>query len=352
MTDASPLNYLTWKEFKIGDIFQTKTTGKNIQVPTGAMMKRQDLIEGDIPRVTVSKFDNGITGYYAFSPDKNYRVYENFISVSFLGTIFYHAGKASIDMKVHCLKPCDIELNNFIASFLVSVIRKAIANFAYSDQLSSTVLPNIIIKLPAAPDGKPDFKFMELYMLNIFSKSKAGLESLQLADTAKIPVDIRSWKEFKIGELFNVVKGTRLTKADQKSGDINFVSASAFNNGITATISNDSHIHPGNNLTVNYDGSIGYTFYQEQPFWALDDVNVLYPKFEMTKNIALFIAPIIKSVGSKHAYENKWTLEVMKADKISLPVTADGKPDFKFMEHYMQEILDDADAKINALLDY
>ena len=198
MTDASPLNYLTWKEFKIGDIFQTKTTGKNIQVPTGAMMKRQDLIEGDIPRVTVSKFNNGITGYYAFSPDKNYRVYENFISVSFLGTVFYHAGKASLDMKVHCLKPCDIELNNFIAGFLVSVIRKAIANFAYSDQLSSTVLPNIIIKLPAAPDGKPDFKFMELYMQKIFKKSKAGLENLQLADTAKTPVDIRSWKEFKI----------------------------------------------------------------------------------------------------------------------------------------------------------
>lgn len=348
MTDASPrcdldldLNYSNWKEFKIGDLFE---------IVNSFPYHTKDIIEdtGGIPYIVRSKFNNGLK-YRVRRPENT-----NPAGVISFGaenaTFFYQSEEWCSGNKMYYIDTSAIteQACQFVIVCLMTLTQK----YSYDNGMIPELLRQEIIKLPATPDGKPDFKFMELYMLNIFSKSKAGLESLQLADTAKIPVDIRSWKEFKIGELFNVVKGTRLTKADQKSGDINFVSASAFNNGITATISNDSHIHPGNNLTVNYDGSIGYTFYQEQPFWALDDVNVLYPKFEMTKNIALFIAPIIKSVGSKHAYENKWTLEVMKADKISLPVTADGKPDFKFMERYMQEILDDAEAKINALLDY
>ena len=42
-----------------------------------------------------------------------------------------------------------------------------------------------------------------------------------------------------------------------------------------------------NKITVCYNGSVGETFYQDQPFLASDDVNVLYPKFDMTKEIRL-----------------------------------------------------------------
>ena len=55
---------------------------------------------------------------------------------------------------------------------------KVITNFAYSDQLSSTVLPEIVIKLPAAADGKPDFKFMELYMREILAEAEAKINAL------------------------------------------------------------------------------------------------------------------------------------------------------------------------------
>ena len=37
-----------------------------------------------------------------------------FISVSFLGTVFYHPYKASLDMKVHSLKLKSKELNEYI----------------------------------------------------------------------------------------------------------------------------------------------------------------------------------------------------------------------------------------------
>ncbi len=146
----------TWTKFKVSDIFVTEKHGSSLQVPTGAMMSKKDLADGDIPRVTVSNFNNGITGYYADSDDKNYRTYQNFISVSFLGTVFYQPVKVSLDMKVHCLKPLDYELNVYSAGYIVSIIRKAISNFAYSDQLSSTVLAELEFALPATSDGHPD----------------------------------------------------------------------------------------------------------------------------------------------------------------------------------------------------
>lgn len=115
-------------------------------------------------------------------------------------------------------------------------------------------------------------------------------------------IDTSGWKEFLVGELFDVVKGTRLTKANMIPGDIRFIGSSAMNNGCTAMVGNTENMHPANTITVCYNGSVGETFYQDQPFLASDDVNVLYPKFDMTKEIALFIAPLIKSVSARYCY--------------------------------------------------
>ena len=60
-----------WKPFKVSDIFITKKHGSELQTPTGAAMSKKNLEDGDTPRVTVSNFNNGITGYYADSDNKN-----------------------------------------------------------------------------------------------------------------------------------------------------------------------------------------------------------------------------------------------------------------------------------------
>ncbi len=138
--------------------------------------------------------------------------------------------------------------------------------------------------------------------------------------------------------MFEIVKGKRLTKADMKLGSINYIGATAFNNGITAKIANDEHIHPAGTITVCYNGSVGQTFYQAEPFWATDDVNVLYPKFKMNQQIAFFIMPIIQNIGQKYAFVDKWTKNKMEDTKIPLPVKTNGKPDFDFMENYMRKI--------------
>ena len=149
-------------------------------------------------------------------------------------------------------------------------------------------------------------------------------------------IDTSKWMDFQIGTLFDVVKGTRLTKADMRDGETNFIGASAVNNGITAHISNDEHIHPANTITITYNGSVGEAFYQDKPFWASDDVNVLYPKFAMNRYIAFFIIPVLKKAGQKYAFIDKWKKEDMEKDCILLPVDENHQPDFSYMESYMK----------------
>ncbi len=327
-----------WKEFIIKDIFITEKQGKNCQVPTGAYIEKKSLLDGNIPRITVMGTNNGICGYYANNiDDKNYRIYENFISVSFLGTVFYQKEQASLDMKVHCLKPINIELNEYTGLFLVTAIGKSLKASTYSDQISSKVLAGLSIKLPVDETGNPDFSYMESYMKNLELAASTSLTDLQSAKKSDISgtLDISSWKLFQISELFNVQKGKRLTKADMKDGKIRFIGASAINNGITAYISNDEHLHPQNTITLSYNGSIGEAFYQDEMFWASDDVNVLYPKFKMNREMAFFIIPLLKTAGKRYAFIDKWKKEDMENSKIPLPVDKDGNPDYKYMENYI-----------------
>lgn len=86
----SKIDITKWKDFRISDLFETEKVGNKLQVPTGANIEKKYLSEnGSIPRITVTGFNNGVSGYFDCIIDTpNYRVYENFISVSFLGTVF------------------------------------------------------------------------------------------------------------------------------------------------------------------------------------------------------------------------------------------------------------------------
>jgi restriction endonuclease S subunit len=147
------------------------------------------------------------------------------------------------------------------------------------------------------------------------------------------------WKSFRFDELFTIKKGKRLTKADMLNGETPFIGSTDNNNGLTNKVSQQPN-HYGNVITVNYNGSVGEAFYQPVPFWASDDVNVLYPKdniFErFNQYIALFIIPIIKLDKFRFNYGRKWHKERMDASFLKLPVNLKGEIDVDFMERYIK----------------
>lgn len=153
----------------------------------------------------------------------------------------------------------------------------------------------------------------------------------------EFPLNIHTWKAFPIGTLFKIVKGKRLTKANMVAGHIPFIGATAKNNGVTAYINNTENIHPANLITVSYNGSVGYAFYQPKPFVASDDINVLYPRFSLNAYIALFICGIISKERYRYNYGRKWDKDCMSASLISLP-SINGKPDWDYMECFIKSL--------------
>lgn len=135
----------------------------------------------------------------------------------------------------------------------------------------------------------------------------------------------RQWAEYRMGDLFRFVKGRRLTKADMIEGDTNYLGAISENNGVRQHIQVEPEdINPANCITVNYNGSVGEAFYQAEPFWASDDVNILYADgWEMNKYNALFIVTVIKANRYRFSYGRKWTLEKMKDTILKLPQSED-----------------------------
>lgn len=330
-----------WKEFRVGDLFDMSLSKDDIQP--------KSTVEGDIPLISSGKTNNGIVAY--IQDDKATIQKADTITVDMFGKAFYQANSyyCVSHGRVNILTP-KFDINEYIGLFVASVIEK-VSNekYEFNSMCTGKKLAEDIVSLPATSDGQPDWDYMGSYMKAVMEESEKSLENLRKVDDTKHLIDVSGWGEFRIEDIFDVIKGTRLTKADMKDGTIKFVGSSAMNNGETHRIENNEKLHPANTITVCYNGSVGETFYQDEIFWASDDVNVLYPKFDMTKLMAMFICPIIKSVGQKYAFIDKWKQEDMKNETIRLPITSTGEPDWQYMEDYMRRIMNKSEQIISDL---
>ncbi len=159
----------------------------------------------------------------------------------------------------------------------------------------------------------------------------------RLAPASAEPLDTKDWQQFRYDELFDIRKGKRLTSEDMTIGNTAFIGATEYGNGETGRIGQEA-LHPGGQITVSYDGSIAEAFYQPEPFWASDSVNVFYPRFEMSREAALFLVTLIRREKYRYNYGRKWKLEVMKASILQLPVTPEDEPDVAAMEAIVRNL--------------
>nr|WP_176705015.1 restriction endonuclease subunit S [Arthrobacter sp.]AXV46721.1 type I restriction modification DNA specificity domain protein [Arthrobacter sp.] len=143
------------------------------------------------------------------------------------------------------------------------------------------------------------------------------------------------WAWYSLEQLFEIEKGTRLTKRDQLSGLTPYIGSSALRNGVTNRISKEPDF-PGHVLTVPYNGSVGHAFYQPIPFCAGDDVHVLHPRKAIDKFALLFVATVIRHEKYRFTYGRKWHLGRMRKSTVRLPSTTDGEPDWPYMSRFMQ----------------
>lgn len=152
-------------------------------------------------------------------------------------------------------------------------------------------------------------------------------------------IDVSKWQPYDLNKLFHIV----LPKGDIQEkriddGDIPLISAGKINNGIVKYVDKNgdgiSTIIDGNCITIDM---FGKSFYQEQPFYAVSHgrVNILVPKFELNKNIALFLCSVLDGFDNKYNFKEMCNKARLEKLKITIPINKNNEPDFNKMEEYM-----------------
>ena len=154
-------------------------------------------------------------------------------------------------------------------------------------------------------------------------------------------IDISNWKEFKVGELFEITKPVPRVQSDYAKGDIPFVASGSENNGVQkycAPLKNDV-LEKGHCITVSPVD--GYAFYQPNDFLgrggAGSSINILRNS-HLTKESAIFICTIIRKVCQKYSYNQMCSASKLALERIKLPINQKGEPDFEYMENYIKDI--------------
>lgn len=158
---------------------------------------------------------------------------------------------------------------------------------------------------------------------------------------SKLTLDSVEWREFRIKDLFEL----RLSKGDNQAnlldeGDMPLVSSGLNINGISKFIKEGdgkSELFDGNILTVDM---FGKAFYHEYNFFSVSHgrINILIPKFKMTKFMAVFIvAEIDKNFSNVFSYNRMCSQKRLCSSKILLPIDSNGNPNWKFMEDYIKQ---------------
>ena len=304
----------------------------------GTRLIEEKQIPGEIAYISSTKRNNGINNY--ISPPDNMVLYENKMTLSNSGSVgylFFHEYPfvASDHVTVIGIKDKNTELNEEIALYLKPLLEAMKYKYNFGREISDSRLSRERVLLPIKEDETPDWNYMQEFIRRIrktvmWNKIKAQNAGMSLGDV--------SWKEVSMDSVFTIKKGKRLTKADIIAGTTNFIGAISGNNGIRERISEEP-LYEGNCITVNDNGSVGEAYYQETPFWASDDVNVLFLKGHLlNKYIALFLITIIRQNKSHFDFGRQWNLDKMKKTFIRLPIDESGNIYWKYMEDYIKQL--------------
>ena len=171
-------------------------------------------------------------------------------------------------------------------------------------------------------------------------------------------ISTSEWKEFKIGDLFDIhpTKAYKLTNSGlfEIDGVNPIIVNSSFNNGVGG-YTNLETTESGGIITFSDTTSSDAIFYQKEPFVGYPHVQGMYPigdyKDKWDDYALLYLLSVFKaqSKNLNYDYVNKFTRESAKLINIKLPVDKNGNPDFEYMANFMKIIENTTRNKLNNL---
>lgn len=333
-----------WQGFRIGCLFEISRPA------TRSQAKYED---GNVPFVASGNFNNGVTKWCI---PKEGEVLDagNCITVSPLdGSAFYQAtsflGRGGAGSAILMLR--NESLTELSGLFISSVIRRSLTKYTYSDQLNSKTIEDESIRLPVDASGEPDLAYMDEYMSAVMRESEASLESLRQADGEKRTVDTCDWKEFVVGELFpSMVKPPVLHTRQVVEADegLPYVVRTKFNNGIKCRVHPVSDVIPSPAGVITWGAENATFFYQTEEFLSGRDIYFVDTR-AYSANTCVFLAACLQTVAHKYPYNYGLFPDLLKEERIKLPVDASGEPDWVYMDKYMRAVMNNTQDDLSAM---
>jgi len=167
INQEKPLQSAQWKSFKISDLFI---------IEKGERLTEADRIIGNIPLITASSYNNGITSFIDKNTFKGSKgLFSGKMTVDMFGNIFYHKYQYFSDDNIHTLifnNELSLDLNEYVCLFLMTILKKISVKYGFGRQVRLHRLNNEIISLPVDKNNQPDWQFMEDYIKSLpYSKS-------------------------------------------------------------------------------------------------------------------------------------------------------------------------------------
>lgn len=136
-------------------------------------------------------------------------------------------------------------------------------------------------------------------------------------------------------DVCEIKSGKDIYERERIVGKIPYITATASQNGIGYFIVNSNTTLEQGCLSVNRNGSVGYSFYHDYLALFGNDTRKLKLK-EQNKYVGLFISRIITNQKEKYGYGYKMGTARLKRQKIMLPVNADGTIAYGYMVDQMK----------------
>lgn len=170
-SSGSSIDTSSWGEFRVGSLFP--------EVERATRRTVNSYAEGDVPYVTNSTFNNGVTGYLEPKSSTDIEC-GRCISINTVdGYAFWQdqdflANSSGNGLLI--LRSDD--LNQDRALFVCAAITVAL-EASYTVMITKDTVQDVAIRLPSTPYGVPDWDYMEKTMRDAMAEREAALDSLQ-----------------------------------------------------------------------------------------------------------------------------------------------------------------------------
>ena len=290
---------------------------------------------GKYPTFSSDSTNNGIVGYSNLSPsflcDEDCPIFVIFGD----HTRTFNIAQTSFNVmdNVKVLKPNKkYKLSELL--FITSSWKKGIKNLGYARHWK--IAKEAKILLPTK-NNQIDFDFMDSFIAELEAERIAelsaylkvsGLDNYELSVEelkALRDYDSMEWREYKLGELFEVKTYKKRFDANKvtlvSKGGSPYVVRKSTENGIKGFISeDDSYLNEGN--TISFGQDTATSFYQEQPYFTGDKIKILKAKFNgfNKDNAQFFVSAITRSFSKFSWGSSSYSVDIISNQKLALPV--------------------------------